>query len=161
VILPPLIPAETEPDLLPLRLLFRRTPASTCVMSNINCHRRKIIYSVRTPIIALQSWIIRRIHTSMPVFDDIERNELGPKPYARNPTSFPQRHRLLRDGVLRKKCNLHGKDGIQQSHRNTQDLPRSRCGSCARDSFVLTTVEARGPGRGIGPADLRSDAKIT
>ena len=46
-------------------------------MSNINCHRRKIIYSVRTLIIALQSWIIRRIHTSMPVFDDIEKNELG------------------------------------------------------------------------------------
>jgi hypothetical protein len=51
-------------------------------MSNINCHRREIIYSVRTPIIALQSWIIGRIHTSMPVFDDIERNELGPRPHA-------------------------------------------------------------------------------
>jgi hypothetical protein len=60
----------------------RCTVATTCVMSNINCHRRKIIYSVRTPIIALQSWITRRIHTSMLVFDDIERNELGPRPYA-------------------------------------------------------------------------------
>jgi hypothetical protein len=66
-------------------------------MSNINCHRRKIIYSVRTPITALQSWIIRRIHTSMDVFDDIETNELGPRPYARNPTSSPQRHRLARE----------------------------------------------------------------
>ena len=33
----------------------------------------------------------------MAVFDDIERNELGPRPYARNPTSFPQRHRLARE----------------------------------------------------------------
>jgi hypothetical protein len=46
-------------------------------MSNSKCHRRKIIGSVQTPIIALQSWIIRRLHTSMPVFDDIERNELA------------------------------------------------------------------------------------
>ena len=61
---------------------FRCTAATPGVMSNVNCHRRKIIYSVRRPIIALQSWIIRRIHTSMLVFDDIERNELGPRPYA-------------------------------------------------------------------------------
>jgi hypothetical protein len=34
---------------------------------------------------------------------------------------------------------------------NTEDFSRSRCGSCAQDSFVLATVEARGAGRGIGP----------
>jgi len=56
--------------------------------------------------------------------------------------------------VLRKECILHGKDGIQHSHQNTEDLSCSCCGSFARDNFVPTTVEARGPGRGIGPADL-------
>ena len=54
-------------------------------MSNINGHRRKIIDSVRTPIIALQSWIIRHLHISMPVFDDIEKNEPGLKTLCAQP----------------------------------------------------------------------------
>jgi hypothetical protein len=52
------------------------------------------------------------------------------------------------DGVLHKECNLHGKDGIQHRHRNTDDLSRFRCGNCARESFVLTT-EPGGPCRGV------------
>ena len=75
---------------------FRRSAAAAGVLSNINCHRRKTIYSVRTPIINLHLDCSTH-HHSMAVFDDIERNELGPRPYARNPTSFPQRHRLARE----------------------------------------------------------------
>jgi hypothetical protein len=44
-------------------------------------------------IIALQSWIIRRIHTSMPVFDDIEGNET----LCATRLHLPQRHRLARE----------------------------------------------------------------
>lgn len=38
------------------------------------------------------------------------------------------------DGVLRKECNLHGKDGIRHRHRNTEDLFPSRLWQlCARE----------------------------
>jgi hypothetical protein len=44
-------------------------------------------------IIALQSWIIRRIYTSMPVFDDIEGNET----LSATRLHLPHRHRLARE----------------------------------------------------------------
>jgi hypothetical protein len=38
-------------------------------------------------------------------------------------------------------CPPISKDGIQHRHRNTDDLSRFDCGSCARESFVLTTTQ--------------------
>jgi hypothetical protein len=48
----------------------------------VDHHVRRIVRIVQARVIALKTWIVRFIHILMPVFDNIERSALGPRPYA-------------------------------------------------------------------------------
>jgi len=125
-------------------------------MSNINCHRRKIIYPVRTLIIALRSWIIRRIHTPMPVFDDIEKNE-----QERDPLRATRLHFLNAIGSPESSSNARCHYGAEKFEAMVKlGVANSRMKDFSAGHFQQARVRRKDPQRSVRKTFLNRGAEL-